>query len=164
MGQTAENVRESEGVTRQEMDEFALRSQQLAVASQERGFFEREIIPVTLADGTVVSKDDGPRADTTLERLASLKPVFRPDGEVTAGNACPLNDGAAAVVVMSDTKAKELGITPLARVVASGVSSLNPEIMGLGPIERDPPGVEARGTCRSTRSTWSRSTRRSPRR
>ena len=134
MGQTAENVRESEGVTREEMDEFALRSQQLAVASQERGFFEREIIPVTLADGTVVSKDDGPRADTTLERLASLKPVFRPDGEVTAGNACPLNDGAAAVVVMSDTKAKELGITPLARIVASGVSSLNPEIMGLGPI------------------------------
>ena len=90
---------------------------------------------MTLADGTVVSKDDGPRADTTLERLATLKPVFRPDGEVTAGNACPLNDGAAAVIVMSDTKAKELGITPLARVVASGVSSLNPEIMGLGPIE-----------------------------
>jgi acetyl-CoA C-acetyltransferase len=134
MGQTAENVRESEGVTRQEMDEFALRSQQRAVASQERGFFEREIVPVTLADGTVVTKDDGPRADTTLERLLSLKPVFRPDGEVTAGNSCPLNDGAAAVVVMSDTKAKELGITPLARIVASGVSSINPEIMGLGPI------------------------------
>jgi acetyl-CoA C-acetyltransferase len=134
MGQTAENVREQEGVTRVEMDEFALRSQQRAVASQERGFFEREIVPVTLADGTVVSKDDGPRADTTLERLASLKPVFRPDGEVTAGNSCPLNDGAAAVVVMSDTKAKELGITPLARIVASGVSSLNPEIMGLGPV------------------------------
>jgi acetyl-CoA C-acetyltransferase len=134
MGQTAENVRETEGVTRVEMDEFALRSQQRAVASQERGFFEREIVPVTLADGTVVTKDDGPRADTTLERLASLKPVFRPDGEVTAGNSCPLNDGAAAVVVMSDTKAKELGITPLARIVASGVSSINPEIMGLGPI------------------------------
>jgi acetyl-CoA C-acetyltransferase len=134
MGQTAENVREQEGVSRVDMDEFALRSQQLAVASQERGFFEREIVPVTLADGTVVSKDDGPRADTTLERLASLKPVFRPDGEVTAGNSCPLNDGAAAVVVMSDTKAKELGITPLARIVASGVSSLNPEIMGLGPV------------------------------
>jgi acetyl-CoA C-acetyltransferase len=134
MGQTAENVRESEGVSRVEMDEFALRSQQRAVASQERGFFEREIVPVPLADGTVVTKDDGPRADTTLERLASLKPVFRPDGEVTAGNSCPLNDGAAAVVVMSDTKAKELGITPLARIVASGVSSLNPEIMGLGPI------------------------------
>ena len=134
MGQTAENVREQEGVSRVDMDEFALRSQQRAVASQERGFFEREIVPVTLADGTVVSKDDGPRADTTLERLASLKPVFRPDGEVTAGNSCPLNDGAAAVVVMSDTKAKELGITPLARIVASGVSSLNPEIMGLGPV------------------------------
>ena len=134
MGQTAENVRETTGVTRQEMDEFALRSQQLAVASQERGFFEREIVPVTLADGTVVTKDDGPRADTTLERLLSLKPVFRPDGEITAGNSCPLNDGAAAVVVMSDTKAKELGITPLARIVASGVSSLNPEIMGLGPV------------------------------
>jgi acetyl-CoA C-acetyltransferase len=135
MGQTAENVREQEGVTRVEMDEFALRSQQLAVASQERGFFEREIIPVTLADGTVISKDDGPRADTTLERLASLKPVFRPDGEVTAGNSCPLNDGAAAVIVMSDTKAEELGIKPLARIIASGVSPINPEIMGLGPIE-----------------------------
>jgi acetyl-CoA C-acetyltransferase len=134
MGQTAENVRESEGVTREEMDEFALRSQQRSVASQERGFFEREIVPVTLADGSVVTKDDGPRADTTLERLAQLKPVFRPDGEVTAGNSCPLNDGAAAVVVMSDTKAKELGITPLARIVASGVSALNPEIMGLGPV------------------------------
>jgi acetyl-CoA C-acetyltransferase len=134
MGQTAENVREVTGVTRQAMDEFALRSQQRAVASQERGFFEREIVPVTLADGTVVTKDDGPRADTTLERLLSLKPVFRPDGEVTAGNSCPLNDGAAAVVVMSDTKAKSLGITPLARIVASGVSSLNPEIMGLGPV------------------------------
>jgi acetyl-CoA C-acetyltransferase len=134
MGQTAENVREIEGVSRAEMDEFALRSQQRAVASQERGFFEREIVPVPLADGTVVTKDDGPRADTTLERLSQLKPVFRPDGEVTAGNACPLNDGAAAVVVMSETKAKELGITPLARIVASGVSSINPEIMGLGPI------------------------------
>jgi acetyl-CoA C-acetyltransferase len=134
MGQTAENVRESEGVAREELDEFALRSQQRAVQSQERGFFEREIIPVTLADGTVVSKDDGPRPDTTIEKLASLKPAFRPDGEVTAGNSCPLNDGAAAVVVMSDTKAKALGITPLARVVASGVSALNPEIMGLGPI------------------------------
>jgi acetyl-CoA C-acetyltransferase len=134
MGQTAENVRETEGVTRAEMDEFALRSQQRAVASQESGFFEREIVPVTLSDGTVVTKDDGPRADTTLERLSQLKPVFRPDGEVTAGNSCPLNDGAAAVVVMSDTKAKQLGLTPLARIVASGVSALNPEIMGLGPV------------------------------
>ncbi len=135
MGYTAENVREAEGVTREEMDEFALRSQQRAVASQASGFFEREITPVPLADGTVVSKDDGPRPDTTLERLASLKPAFRPDGQVTAGNSCPLNDGAAATVVMSDTKAKELGLTPLARIVASGVSSLNPEIMGLGPVE-----------------------------
>jgi acetyl-CoA C-acetyltransferase len=135
MGQTAENVREVEGVTRQEMDEFSARSQDRAVAAQENGFFEREITPVTLPDGTIVSKDDGPRAGTTVEKLLTLKPVFRPDGEVTAGNACPLNDGAAAVIVMSDTKASELGITPLARIVASGVSALNPEIMGLGPIE-----------------------------
>ena len=135
MGQTAENVGEAEGVTREEMDEFAARSQQLAVEHQENGFFEREITPVTLADGTVVTKDDGPRAGTTVEKLATLKPVFRPDGKVTAGNACPLNDGAAAVVVMSDTRAKELGIKPLARIIASGVSQLNPEIMGLGPIE-----------------------------
>jgi acetyl-CoA C-acetyltransferase len=135
MGQTAENVVEAEGVTRQEMDEFAALSQDRAVAAQGNGFFEREITPVTLPDGTVVSKDDGPRAGTTVEKLAALKPVFRPDGSVTAGNSCPLNDGAAAVIVMSDTKAQELGITPLARIVASGVSSINPEIMGLGPIE-----------------------------
>jgi acetyl-CoA C-acetyltransferase len=135
MGQTAENVAEAESVSREEMDEFGARSQQLAVKFQENGYFEREITPVTLADGTVVSKDDGPRAGTTVEKLATLKPVFRPDGKVTAGNACPLNDGAAAVVVMSDTKAKELGIKPLARIVASGVSQINPEIMGLGPIE-----------------------------
>ena len=135
MGQTAENVAEFEGVSRAEMDEFALRSQQLAVASQHNGFFEREIIPVVRPDGTIVSTDDGPRPDTTLEKLASLTPVFREGGTVTAGNACPLNDGAAAVVVMSDTRARELGITPLARIVASGVSALNPEIMGLGPVE-----------------------------
>jgi acetyl-CoA C-acetyltransferase len=135
MGQTAENVAEFEKVSRHEMDEFALRSQELAVAHQENGFFEREITPVTLPDGTVVAKDDGPRAGTTLEKLATLQPVFRPGGTITAGNACPLNDGAAGVIVMSDTKAKELGIKPLARVVASGVSGLNPEIMGLGPIE-----------------------------
>ncbi len=135
MGQTAENVRLAEGVSRQEMDEFGARSQQLAVESQENGFFEREIIPVTLPNGDVISKDDGPRAGTTVEKLAELKPVFRPDGEVTAGNACPLNDGAAAVIVMSDAKAAELGITPLARIVSSGVTGLNPEIMGLGPIE-----------------------------
>ena len=135
MGQTAENVAEYEKVTRQEMDEFAARSQQRAVASQHNGFFEREIIPVTLDDGTVVTKDDGPREGTTVEGLAALKPVFREGGTITAGNACPLNDGAAAVVVMSETKASELGITPLARIVASGVSALDPEIMGLGPIE-----------------------------
>jgi acetyl-CoA C-acetyltransferase len=135
MGQTAENVVQAEGVTRQEMDEWGALSQQRAVANVENGFWEQEITPVTLPDGTVVSKDDGPRAGTTVEKLAELKPVFRPDGTVTAGNACPLNDGAAAVMVMSDTRARELGLTPLARVVSSGVSSLNPEIMGLGPIE-----------------------------
>ena len=135
MGQTAENVAEYEKVTREEMDEFALLSQTRAVESQQNGFFEREIIPVTLPDGTVVTKDDGPRAGTTLEGLSNLKPVFREGGTVTAGNACPLNDGAAAVIVMSDTKAKALGITPLARIVASGVTGLNPEIMGLGPVD-----------------------------
>jgi acetyl-CoA C-acetyltransferase len=135
MGQTAENVREIEKVGRTEMDEFAVQSHERALAAQANGFFEREITPVTTPDGTVVSTDDGPRAGSTVEKLATLKPVFRPDGEVTAGNACPLNDGAAAVIVMSDTKAKELGITPLARIVASGVSALDPEIMGLGPIE-----------------------------
>ena len=135
MGQTAENVRELENVARRDMDEFAALSQQRAVASQENGFFEREITPLTLADGTVVSKDDGPRPGTTVEKLAELKPAFRPDGEVTAGNSCPLNDGAAAVIVMSDTRARELGIEPLARIVSSGVTALNPEIMGLGPIE-----------------------------
>jgi acetyl-CoA C-acetyltransferase len=135
MGQTAENVVQAEGVTRQEMDEFAALSQQRAVANIENGFWEDEITPLTLPDGTVVSKDDGPRAGTTVEGLSQLKPVFRPDGSVTAGNACPLNDGAAAVLVMSDTKAEQLGITPLARIVSSGVSALNPEIMGLGPIE-----------------------------
>jgi acetyl-CoA C-acetyltransferase len=135
MGETAENVAQVMKVSREEQDEFAALSQQRAVASQERGFFEREISPVTTPDGTVVSKDDGPRPGTTKEKLAELKPVFRPDGTVTAGNACPLNDGAAAVLVMSDTRAAELGLTPIARIIASGVSGLNPEIMGLGPIE-----------------------------
>ena len=135
MGQTAENVVQSEGLTRQELDEFAALSQQRAVANVENGFWEHEISPLTLPDGTVVTKDDGPRPGTTVEGLSQLKPVFRPDGTVTAGNSCPLNDGAAAVMVMSETKANELGVTPLARVVSSGVSSLNPEIMGLGPIE-----------------------------
>ncbi len=135
MGQTAENVAELEGVSRAAMDEYALRSQELAVASQRNGFFEREIIPVTRPDGQVVDRDDGPRADTDLAKLAALAPVFKPGGTVTAGNSCPLNDGAAAVVVMSDTRARALGITPLARIVASGVTALNPEIMGLGPVE-----------------------------
>ncbi len=135
MGQTAENVREVEGVSRVDMDEFAKRSQDLASANVANGWFEQEITPLTLPDGTVVATDDCPRAGTTLEGLAGLKPAFRPDGEITAGNACPLNDGAAAVMVMSLDKAKALGLTPLARVVASGVSGLNPEIMGLGPVE-----------------------------
>jgi acetyl-CoA C-acetyltransferase len=135
MGQTAENVVEVTGITREEMDRFGVRSQNLACAHVDNGFFEREITPLTLEDGTVVSKDDGPRPGTTYEGVSQLKPVFRPDGTVTAGNACPLNDGAAAVLVMSDTKAKQLGLTPLARIVSSGVSGLNPEIMGLGPID-----------------------------
>lgn len=145
MGQTAENVREYENVSRTEMDEFAARSQQLAVANVENGFFADEITPVTLPDGTTVSTDDGPRAGTTAEGLAGLKPVFRPDGEITAGNACPLNDGAAAVMVMSDTKAAELGLRPLARIVSSGVSGLNPEIMGLGPIEASRQALDRAG-------------------
>jgi len=134
MGQTAENVAEQENVGREEMDEFALRSQQRAVEAQKNGFFEREITPVTTPDGSLVTNDDGPRPDTTLEKLSQLKPAFRPDGKVTAGNACPLNDGAAATIVMSDTRADELGIAPLARVVSSGVTAVDPEIMGLGPI------------------------------
>jgi acetyl-CoA C-acetyltransferase len=134
MGQTAENVAEREHVTREEMDQFALQSQQRAVEAQKNGFFEREITPVTAPDGSLVAIDDGPRPDTTLEKLASLKPVFRPDGTVTAGNACPLNDGAAVTIVMSEDRASKLGVTPLARVVASGVSAVDPEIMGLGPI------------------------------
>ena len=135
MGQTAENVVEVTGITREEMDHFGVRSQNLACAHVDNGFFEREITPLVLEDGTVVSKDDGPRPGTTYEGVSQLKPAFRPDGTVTAGNACPLNDGAAAVMVMSDTKAKQLGLTPLARIVSSGVSGLNPEIMGLGPID-----------------------------
>jgi len=135
MGQTAENVASATGITREDQDRWAVRSQNRAEEAIARGFFEREITPVTLADGTVVSKDDGPRAGTTYEGISGLKPVFRPDGTVTAGNACPLNDGAAALVIMSDTKAKELGLTPLARIVSTGVSGLSPEIMGLGPIQ-----------------------------
>ena len=135
MGQTAENVAEIEDVSREDMDEYAALSQSRAVAAQKNGFFEREITPVKLPDGETVAVDDGPRPDTSVEKLAALKPVFRPDGRVTAGNSCPLNDGAAAVIVMSDTKARELGITPLARIVSSGVTALDPEIMGLGPVE-----------------------------
>ena len=135
MGQTAENVAQIRGISRQEQDEFGVRSQNLAEKALADGFWQRDITPATLPDGTVVSRDDGPRAGTTLEKVSGLKPVFRPDGTVTAGNCCPLNDGAAAVVVMSDRKAAELGITPLARIVATGVSALSPEIMGLGPVE-----------------------------
>ena len=135
MGQTAENIAGLRGITREEQDEFGVRSQNLAEKAIADGFWSREITPVTLPDGTVVSADDGPRAGTTLEKVATLKPVFRPDGTVTAGNCCPLNDGAAAVVVMSDVKAAELGLTPLARIVSSGVTALSPEIMGLGPVE-----------------------------
>ncbi len=135
MGQTAENLARRNGVTREDMDRFGVRSQNLAEKAIADGFFAREITPVTLPDGTVVEKDDGPRAGVTYEAVSQLKPVFRPDGRVTAGNCCPLNDGAAALVIMSDTKAAELGITPLARVVATGVSGVSPEIMGLGPVE-----------------------------
>ena len=135
MGQTAENVAKLRGLSREELDEFGVRSQNLAEKAIADGFWAREITPVTTPDGTVVSKDDGPRAGVTIEAARELKPVFRPDGVVTAGNCCALNDGAAAVVIMSDTKAAELGLTPLARIVATGVSGLSPEIMGLGPVE-----------------------------
>jgi acetyl-CoA C-acetyltransferase len=135
MGQTAENVATLRGLTRQELDEFGVRSQNLAEKALADGFWQREITPVTTPDGTVVAADDGPRPGVTLEAVSQLKPVFRPDGVVTAGNCCPLNDGAAAVVVMSDTRAAELGLTPLARIVSTGVSALSPEIMGLGPVE-----------------------------
>jgi acetyl-CoA C-acetyltransferase len=135
MGQTAENLALLKGISRQEMDEFGVRSQNLAEKAIADGFWAREITPVTLPDGTVVSADDGPRAGVTYEAVSQLKPVFRPDGRINAGNCCPLNDGAAALVIMSDTKARELGITPLARIVSTGVSGLSPEIMGLGPVE-----------------------------
>jgi acetyl-CoA C-acetyltransferase len=135
MGQTAENVAQMRGLTREELDEFGVRSQNLAEQAIENGFWAREIAPVTLPDGSVVSRDDGPRAGVTMEGVSQLKPVFRPDGLVTAGNCCPLNDGAAALVIMSDTKAAELGLTPLARIVSTGVTGLSPEIMGLGPVE-----------------------------
>lgn len=135
MGMTAENVAEKYGVSREDQDEFAKLSQDRAVAAQEHGVFDREITPVKTPDGTVVSKDDGPRPGTTVEKLAQLQPAFKEGGTVTAGNACPLNDGAAAVLVMSDEKAASLGLTPKVKIVASSVSGLEPEIMGVGPIE-----------------------------
>jgi acetyl-CoA C-acetyltransferase len=135
MGQTAENVTLLTGISREDQDRWGVRSQNRAEEAIKSGFFEREIEPVTLPDGTTVSTDDGPRPGTTYEVVSQLKPVFRPNGTVTAGNACPLNDGAAALVITSDTKAKELDLTPLARIVSTGVSALSPEIMGLGPIE-----------------------------
>jgi len=135
MGDTAENVAGLRGVSRAAQDEFAAHSQQRAEAADARGFWDRDITPLRLADGTLVSKDDGPRKGVTVERLATLEPVFRKHGTVTAGNCCPLNDGAAAMVVMSDRRAAELGLTPLARVVSTGVSAVSPEIMGLGPVE-----------------------------
>jgi len=145
MGQTAENVADLEEISREEMDRFAARSQNRAVQSQTDGFFEREIIPVERPDGTAVSRDDGPRPNTTAEVLATLKPVFRENGKVTAGTSCPLNDGAAAVVVMSDERARELGITPLARIVSTGLSSLAPEIMRLGPIQASKQALQRAG-------------------
>jgi acetyl-CoA C-acetyltransferase len=135
MGQTAENLAKLRGLDRKELDEFGVRSQNLAEKAIADGFWEREITPVTTPDGTIVGKDDGPRAGVTYEAISQLQPVFRPDGVVTAGNCCALNDGAAAVIVMSDTRANELGLKPLARIVATGVSGLSPEIMGLGPVE-----------------------------
>ena len=135
MGQTAENVATLRGISRTEQDEFGVRSQNLAEKAVANQIFDAEIAPVTLPDATIVNTDDGPRPGTTMEAVAALKPVFRPDGTVTAGNCCPLNDGAAAVVIMSDQRATELGLTPLARIVATGVSALSPEIMGLGPVE-----------------------------
>jgi len=135
MGQTAENVAEREKISREEMDRYAVKSQEAAVKARDNGFFEREIVPVPLPNGELFSKDDSPRPGTTMEVLAQLQPAFRENGKVTAGNSCPLNDGAAAVVLMSDQKAKELGVKPIARVVATGVSALEPEFMGLGPID-----------------------------
>ncbi|MFC9459452.1 acetyl-CoA C-acetyltransferase [Streptomyces sp. NPDC056983] len=135
MGHTAENLARAKGVTREDMDRFGVRSHNLAEQAIAEGFFAREISPVTLPDGTVVDSDDGPRTGVTYEAVSQLKPVFRPDGLVTAGNCCSLNDGAAALVIMSDTRARDLGLTPLARIVSTGVTGLSPEIMGLGPVE-----------------------------
>jgi acetyl-CoA C-acetyltransferase len=134
MGMTAEKVAERYEVSRAEMDKYAQRSQELAVESQDNGYFDREIVPVTLPDGTTIAKDDGPRAGSSLEKLAQLEPAFKEGGKVTAGNSCPLNDGAAAVLVMSDAKAKELGLKPRARIITAATAALEPEIMGVAPI------------------------------
>ena len=145
MGQTAENVARMRGLSRQELDEFGVRSQNLAEKAIADGFWAKEITPVTLPDGSTVDTDDGPRAGVTYDAVKDLKPVFRPDGVVTAANCCPLNDGAAAVVIMSDTKARELGLTPLARIVSTGLTGLSPEIMGLGPVEASRQALERAG-------------------
>ena len=145
MGETAENVADREGITREEMDRYAVKSQTAAVKARDDGFFDREIIPVPLPNGELFARDDGPRPGTTFEVLATLQPAFRENGRVTAGNACPLNDGAAAVLVMSDTRVKELGLTPLARIVSTGVTALEPEIMGLGPIEASKQALKRAG-------------------
>ncbi|HUS22502.1 MAG TPA: acetyl-CoA C-acetyltransferase [Aeromicrobium sp.] len=145
MGQTAENVQQIIGMSRQEQDEFGVRSQNLAEQAIKDGFWAREITPVTLPDGSTAATDDGPRPGVTLEAVSQLSPVFRPDGTVTAGNCCPLNDGAAALVVMSDAKAKQLGLTPLARIVSTAVTGLSPEIMGLGPVEAIPAALTSAG-------------------
>jgi acetyl-CoA C-acetyltransferase len=149
MGQTAENVAQIRNVTRHDQDVFGVRSQNLAEAAITNGFWSTDIVPVTLPDGTVVTSDDGPRAGVTLDRVADLAPAFRPDGTVTAANCCPLNDGAAVVVIMSDTRAAELGITPLARIVSTGVSALSPEIMGLGPVGATQQALERAGMVMS---------------
>jgi acetyl-CoA C-acetyltransferase len=145
MGQTAENVADREQITREEMDRYAVKSQNLAVAARDNGFFDREIVPVPLPNGETMTRDDGPRPGTTVEVLATLEPVFRENGRVTAGNSCPLNDGAAAVVIMSDKRAKELGIQPLARIVATGLGALEPEFMGLGPISASKQALKRAG-------------------
>ncbi len=149
MGQTAENVAQIRNVTRHDQDVFGVRSQNLAEAAIANGFWSTDIVPVTLPNGTVVTSDDGPRPGVTLDRVAELAPAFRPDGTVTAANCCPLNDGAAAVVIMSDTRAAELGITPLARIVSTGVSALSPEIMGLGPVAATQQALERAGMAMS---------------
>lgn len=145
MGQTAENVQQKIGMSRADQDAFAVRSQNLAEQAATDGFWNTDITPVVLGDGTLMERDDSPRTGVTIEAVSALAPVFRPDGTVTAGNACPLNDGAAALIVMSDVRARELGITPLARIVSSSVTGLSPEIMGLGPVEAIPAALKAAG-------------------